>query len=270
MMVQTDLNQGWIRIAVSFILRSSCDQADEATAEDDKQREVKPRQDLRSAEWHARLRRLQPATHQPKTGSSIGKPNTLVNRVKDASSRTPVTLAHRSNSCDYQAQRDAFLVKRGNECSAEDLRQDDGGPHGSLTLFTTNKNSHPKEPISWPNCRCTAMSHERWLGISPKLEGPEKIETHKTRKYRKLKCLTYQNLFFSSKNFTSLKKNKNSLTLKAAAKLAEHTSFCPTQSEHCSWQLMHLNVSSPCCFGIWIRNGQHSTWCCRRVSNTCS
>lgn len=120
MMVKTHLNQGWIRIVVSFILRSLCDQADEATAEDDKQQEVKLRQDLRSAEWHARLRRLQPATHQPKTGSSIGKPNTLVNRVKNASSRTPVTLAHRSNSCDYHAQLDVFLVKRGNECSAED------------------------------------------------------------------------------------------------------------------------------------------------------
>lgn len=87
---------------------------------DDKQREVKLRQDLRSAEWHARLRRLQPATHQPKTGSSIGQPNTLVNRVKDAPSRTSVTLAHRSNSCDYHTKLDAFLVKHGNECSAED------------------------------------------------------------------------------------------------------------------------------------------------------
>lgn len=67
--------------------RQTHDQADEATGvyRDEKQWEGGLRQGLRSAECHARLRRLQPSTHQPKPGTLHREAkHTLVNSAKDA------------------------------------------------------------------------------------------------------------------------------------------------------------------------------------------
>lgn len=78
--VKSHVNQSCICITVSFMLRQTLEQADKATRvyRDEKQWEVGLRQGLRSAECHARLRRLQPSTHRPKPGFCIGKSNTLL------------------------------------------------------------------------------------------------------------------------------------------------------------------------------------------------
>lgn len=87
---------------------------------DEKQWEVGLRQGLRSAECHARLRRLQPSTHQPKPGFCIGKSNTLLSTVLRMlnhallSSYWPIVEIHAIIIA-------ARLVKHtDNECCAED------------------------------------------------------------------------------------------------------------------------------------------------------